>query len=70
MEKTLSSIACRQSKATQQLKDEVHWFLDYYATHPDAMVRYHASDMILALHSDGSYASEPESKAGLAAIFT
>ena len=26
------------------------------------MVRYHASDMILALHSDGSYQSEPDAK--------
>ena len=60
--KTLSSIAGRQAKATQQLKDEVHWFLDYCATHPDAIIRYHASDMRLALHSDGSYLSEPNSK--------
>ena len=26
------------------------------------MIQYHASDMILALHSDGSYQSEPNSK--------
>ena len=26
------------------------------------MVRYHASDMILALHSDGSYQSERDAK--------
>ena len=62
MEKTLSSIAGRQAKATQQLKEEVYCFLDYCATHPDAIIRYHASDMILALHSDGSYLSEPNSK--------
>ena len=62
MEKTLSSIAGRQAKATQQLKKEVEWFLDYCATHPDAIIRYHASDMRLALHSDGSYLSEPDSK--------
>ena len=62
MEKTLSTIASRQSKATQQLRDEVHWFLDYCSTHPDTMVRYHASDMILALHSDGSYQSERDAK--------
>ena len=36
--------------------------MDYCATHPDAIIRYHASDMILALHSDGSYLSEPNSK--------
>lgn len=69
MEKTLSSIASRQSKATQQLRKEVEWFLDYCATHPDAMVRYHASDMILSLHSDGSYQSEPDSKSRAAGHF-
>ena len=69
MEKTLSSIAARQTKATQQLKKEVDWFLDYCATHPDAMIRYHASDMILALHSDGSFQSEPQSKSRAAGHF-
>ena len=36
MEQMLSSIAGRQSSATQQLKNEVNQFLDYCATHPDA----------------------------------
>ena len=62
MSKTLSSIAGRQSKATEQLKKELNQFLDYCATHPDERVRYIASDMILALHSDASYLSEPGSK--------
>ena len=62
MGKTLSSIAGRQAKATEKLKTEVNQFLDYCHTHPDARVRYLASDMILALHSDGSYNSEPNSK--------
>ena len=62
MEKALSSKAGQQAKAAQQLKEEIEWFLDYCATHPDAITRYHASDMRLALHSDGSYLSEPNSK--------
>ena len=69
MEKTLSSIAAGQSKATQQLKKEVEHFLDYCATHPNAMMRFHASDMILALHSNGSYLPEPESKSQAAGHF-
>ena len=36
--KTLSSIAERQSKATEQLKKALHQFLDYCATHPDEKV--------------------------------
>ena len=37
-------------------------FLDYCATHPDAMIRYHASDMVLRIHSDATYISEPKVK--------
>ena len=69
MAKTLSSIAGRQSKATEQLKKELHQFLDYCATHPDAKVRFTASDMILALHSDASHLSEPGSKSRAAGHF-
>ena len=33
-------------------------FLDYAATHPDAIGTFHASDMILAVHYDASYLSK------------
>ena len=36
--------------------------MDYCSTRPDAVVRYMASEIILALHSDGSYLSEPMAK--------
>ena len=62
MAKTLSSIAGRQAAATENLGEEVKHFMDYCATHPDAVVRFMASDMILALHSDASYLSEPGAK--------
>ena len=62
MAATLISIASRQSTATENLDREVKHFLDYCATHPNAGVRIHASDMILAIHSDGSYLSDTESK--------
>jgi hypothetical protein len=29
--------------------------LDYLATHPDATIRFQASDMIMNVHSDASY---------------
>ena len=59
--KTLSSIANKQAKATEDVKAEYNHFLDYCHTHPDARVRFVASNMILALHSDGSNNSEPGS---------
>ena len=69
MAQTLSSIAGRQTKTTQQLQTEVTQFMDYCATHPDATVRFHASDMIIALHSDASHLSEPGSKSRAAGHF-
>ena len=62
MAKTLSSIAGRQAHATEDLEKEVKHFMDYCATHSDAVVRFMASEMILALHSDASYLSEPGAK--------
>ena len=44
--------------------------MDYCSTHPDAVVRFMASEMILALHSDVSYQTEPCAKAGQEATFT
>ena len=35
----------------------VHQLLDYMATHPKAIIRFRASDMILNIHSDASYFS-------------
>ena len=35
----------------------VHQLLDYMATHPKAIIRFRASDMILKIHSDASYCS-------------
>jgi len=69
MAATLSSIATRQANATTNLEDEVHQFLDYCHTHPNAGVRFVASDMLLALHSDTSYLSEPNSKSRAAGHF-
>jgi hypothetical protein len=34
----LSAIASQQSAPTEQMRDRVHQFLDYMATHPDAKI--------------------------------
>jgi hypothetical protein len=43
--------------------------LDYLATHPDATIRYHASDMILHIHSDASYLSVLNAQSRLGGLF-
>jgi hypothetical protein len=51
----LNDIATEQTKATEKTQAAKNHLLDYLATHPDASIRYHASNMILHIHSDASY---------------
>jgi hypothetical protein len=53
----LNDIAKVKTPATEKTKTVTGQLLDYLATHPDAKIRVHASDMILHIHSDASYLS-------------
>jgi hypothetical protein len=53
----LNDITTEQTEATEKAQAATNQLLDYLATHPDATIRYHASDMILHIHSDASYLS-------------
>ncbi len=55
----LSDIATQQAAPTENTMKQVNQFLDYMWTHPDAIIRYRASDMILNVHSDAFYLSAP-----------
>jgi hypothetical protein len=55
----LSNIATQQAAPTENTKKQVDQFLNYMWTHPDAIIRHRASDMILNVHSDASYLSAP-----------
>ena len=66
----IGSIATAMSTATwTDLKSRLHQFLDYAATHPDASIRYEASDMHLWIHSDASYLNEPKARSRGAGYF-
>jgi len=54
----LGTIAIEQTKATQRTKYRSIQLLDYLASNQDAKVRFHASDMVMNIHSDASYLSE------------
>ena len=43
--------------------------LDYLATHDNARIRKHASDMVLNIHSDAYYLSETRARSGVAGNF-
>jgi hypothetical protein len=65
----LSALAAQQAKGTEQTMEDACKFLNYCATHPDAVLRYQKSDMILKIHSDASYLSEPKARSRAAGHF-
>lgn len=65
----LNELAGRQSKATKSLMQRCKHFLDYMATHPNASIRFYASDMILNVHSDASYLSAPNARSRASGYF-
>jgi hypothetical protein len=58
----ISAIASQSSKPTKDMMQQTLQLLDYLATQEDTVLSYHASDMILAVHSNASYLSEPKAR--------
>ena len=55
----LGDLAATQTKGTQHTLDALTKLFNYAASHLDAAVQFQKSDMILHIHSDGSYLSAP-----------
>jgi hypothetical protein len=66
---SLNDIATEQTKATEKAQAATNQMLDYLANHPDATIRYHASDMILHIHRDASYLSVSNARSRLGGPF-
>jgi hypothetical protein len=66
---TLNDIATKPTRATDKTKTAAVQLLDYLATHPDAQICFHASDMILHIHSDASYLSVSKARSRLEGLF-
>lgn len=58
----LSTLASEQAHATDATTRKVHQLLDYCHTYPNAVLRYHASDMQLKLYADAGYANETKAR--------
>ena len=65
----LSSIASEKASAAENTEKKCAQLLDYLATHDNARIRYHASDMVLNIHSDASYLSETRARSRVAGKF-
>jgi hypothetical protein len=58
----LNEISHQQAAPTEKTKAACDMLLDYLSTHPDATLRYHASDMVLAVCSDAAYLVLPNAR--------
>jgi hypothetical protein len=65
----LKDIVTEKTKATEKTQAATNQLLDYLATHPDANIRCHASDMILHIHNDASYLSDSNVRSHLGGLF-
>jgi hypothetical protein len=53
-----STIARKQANGMENTMLKTKQLLNYLAMHPAATVQFHASDMVLNIHSDASYLSK------------
>ncbi|KAL7481387.1 hypothetical protein ACHAW6_007070 [Cyclotella cf. meneghiniana] len=62
----ISAIASQSAQPTEDTMTQTRQLLDYLASQEDAVLTYNASEMILGVHSNVSYLSEPNasSRAG------
>jgi hypothetical protein len=54
----LGTLPTKQAMPTKWTMKKIKQFLDYASTNPDAVITYHASNMVLAGHSNASYLSK------------
>jgi hypothetical protein len=65
----LNDIATEQTKATRKTQAAMNQMLDSLDTHPKSTIRYHASDMILHIHSNASYLLVSNARSRLGGLF-
>jgi hypothetical protein len=65
----LNDISTEQTKATEKTQAATNKLLDYLTTDLDTTIRYHASYMILHIHSDASYLSGLNAYSRLGGLF-
>jgi len=65
----IGELATEQAGGTKATMEKLTQLLNYCATHPDAIIRYTASDMILAIESDASYLSVTKARSRAAGFF-
>eukprot|EP00957_Ditylum_brightwellii_P152873 11636099-Ditylum_brightwellii.AAC.1 len=54
----INSIAAQQAAPTENTAAAIVYLLNYSVTHPDVVIHYSASGMVLHIYSDASFMSE------------
>ena len=58
----LNDLSRQKAKPTANTGRKIIQFINYCATHPEARIQYHASNMILYVQSDDGYLNFPKSR--------
>eukprot|EP00957_Ditylum_brightwellii_P167519 12752167-Ditylum_brightwellii.AAC.1 len=66
----INAIACQQEQHTKKTEITIVKLLNYCTMHSDTKTRYHASSMVLHIHSDASYLSALQTKSRPGGIFS
>jgi hypothetical protein len=66
MPPALNAISAQQSSPTALTIDKCNQLLDYAATYPNAVIRYHASQMVLHVDTDAAYLVLPKARSRIA----
>ena len=65
----LNEISLDQQHPTQKIQQKVDQLLDFVSTYPNAILRYHASDMILHVDSDAAYLVRPNARSRIGGYY-
>ena len=65
----LNELASEQATPTANTLRKTRKLLDYAATYPNAILRVHASDMILHVDSDAAYLVMPQARSRIAGYY-
>ena len=66
---TIGTIDTQESAPTENIMRNFYQSLDYSATHPDAIIDFHTSDMVLVCHSNASYLSGSKVRSRVSGYF-
>eukprot|EP00957_Ditylum_brightwellii_P190099 14471894-Ditylum_brightwellii.AAC.1 len=59
---SINAIAIQTAHPTIKIAQALTHLLNYCATHPDTVLRYNASGMVLHIHSDASFMLETQAR--------